>query len=118
MSVSYPVFQLHNTGKGTELHHSRMLDGLCCLVHMIIWTSSVQDPHTEQAEEDQIVDMSLIHLSEPFCPLDHVCPKTIIEEEVWVDVPPPLVVNNSPIVWFIFLDDSVVGVLGNLYPFH
>ena len=75
-----------------------MSDSLRHLVHPIIGTSPVKDHHSEQTEEDQIVDMSLINLSKPFSPLDHVGPKTIIEEEVQVYVPPPPVVNNSLVI--------------------
>ena len=69
-------------GKGAQLHGSRMLDGLCHLVHAIVGTSPVQDSHPEQVDKNQIMDMSLINLSEPFRPSNHVCPKMIVEEEI------------------------------------
>ena len=74
------MFQLHNVGKGAQLHGSRVSDGLHHLVHPLIRTSPVQDPHTEQAKEDQIVDTGLINLLKPFCPSDNVGPKSIVEE--------------------------------------
>ena len=91
-----------------------MSDGLGCLVKTIVRASPVQDPHTEQAKEDQIVDASPIHLLEPFSSLDHVGPETIIKEQVWEDVPPPLIVYNSLIIQFILLNNPVEGILGSL----
>ena len=46
----------------------------------IIGSLPVKDPHLEQQQEGQIVDLCLIHLSKPFSPSDHVGPKPIIEE--------------------------------------
>ena len=86
-------------------------------MHTIVGTSPVQDPHPEQAKEDWIINMSLVDLSKPFCPLDHIGPKAIIEEQVWVYVPPP-VVNDSLIVRFPRFNDSMEGILGDLYPFR
>ena len=51
-------------------------------MHPVVWTSPVEDSHTEQAKEDWIVDTSLIHLSEPLGPLDRVGPEPIIKVEV------------------------------------
>ena len=114
MSIPYLVFQLQDTGEGMELHSHRVLDGLCCLVHMIIRTSPIKDPHTEQAEENWIIDTSPINLSKPFHPSNHVCPKPIVEEKVWVHVPPPPIFNDGLIIGLILLDHTVVGVLGYL----
>ena len=97
-----------------ELHGGRVLNGLGRLMKMIVGTSPVQDPHTEQAEEDQIVDTSPINSSKPFCPLDHIGPKLVVEEQVWEDVPPPPVVNDGLVVWFVLFDDSMEGILGYL----
>ena len=77
MSVSYPVFKFHNTGKGTEIHGCGMSNGLNYLIKTIVGTGPVQDPHLEQAEEDQIIDMSLINLLKPLHPSDHIGPETI-----------------------------------------
>ena len=68
----------------------------------------------EQAKEDWIIDVSPINLSKPFHPLDHVSPKAIVKEKVWVHIPPPLVMNDSLVVWFSSLHDPVEGILGNL----
>ena len=118
MSISYPVFQFHDTGEGMELHPGRMLNGLHHLVHAIIGTGPVQDPHAEQAEENQIINISLIYLSKPFHPLDHIGLQSIIKEKVWEDIPLPTVVNNCLVIRFILLDYSVEGILGNLYALH
>ena len=114
MSVPYPVFQLQDMEKGAKLHSCRVLDGLHCLVYAIIRTSLVKDPHAEQTEQDQIIDFGSINLMKPFHPLDHVCPEPIVEEEVWVHVPPPLVLNCSLIIRLILLDHPMIGVLGYL----
>ena len=113
-SLLYPVFQLHNTGKGAEVHSSQVLDGLGHLVDPLVQTSPIQDPHPEQVEEDWIIDMSLINLSEPFGPLDHVGPKTIVKEEVWVHVPLPLVMNDGLIIQLTRLHNPMEGILGYL----
>ena len=59
--------------------------------------------------------MSPVNSLKPFSPPDHVCPKLIVEEEVWIHVPPPPVVNDGFIVWFPCLHDPVKGILGNLH---
>ena len=96
------------------MHCSRVLNGLCSLVQPVIRTSPVEDPHPEQVEKDRIVDTSLIHLLEPFCPSDHVGPKMIIKVEVWVYVPPPLIVNNSLVVRLPHLPNAMECILGDL----
>ena len=91
-----------------------MLNGLCGLVYPVVRTSPIEDPHPEQAKEDQIVDTSLIYLLKPFCPSDHVGPKTIVEVEVWVHVPPPPIMDDRLIVWFPSFPDAMEGILGDL----
>ena len=91
-----------------------MSDGLHHLMHPIVGTSPVQDPHPEQAKGNRIVDTTPINLLEPFSSSDHVCPELIIKEEVWVHVPPPLVVNDRLIIWLSSLHNPVEGVLGDL----
>ena len=49
---------------------------------------------------------------EPFSPLDHVRPQTIIEEEVREDIIPPVVVCSCRIL--PLFDNPVEGILGNL----
>ena len=114
MSVPYPVFQLQDMEKGVELHSCRVLNGLCHLVHMIIETGPVKDPHAEQAEQHRIVNSSLIYPSKPLHSLDHVHPELIVKEEIWVYISPPLVLNNSLVIRLILLDHPVVGILGYL----
>ena len=60
----------------------------------------------EQAKEDWIIDVSPINLSEPFSPLDHVGPKSIIK------------IPNNLVVWFAQLHNPVEHILGNLLNFH
>ena len=45
--LPYPMFQLHNMGKGTEVHGCGVSNCLGCLMKMIIGTGPVQDPHLE-----------------------------------------------------------------------
>ena len=112
--LSYPVFQLHNVGEGTEVHNCRMSNCLGYLVKMIIGTGPVQDPHSEQAKENWIIDVSPIHLLKPFHPSNHIGPKPIIKEEVWIYVPPPSIMDNSLVVQLSWFSNTMEGVLGNL----
>ena len=68
----------------------------------------------EQAEEDQVIYPRPINSTKPFHPSDHVHPKLIIKEEVWVHVSPPPILNNLLIIGFILLNYTMVGVLGDL----
>ena len=113
-SIPYPVFQLQDMGKGAKLHGCRVLDGLCCLVHTIIRTSPVEDPHMEQAEQDWNINPRPINLIKPFHPLDHIHPELIVKEEVQVHVPPPLVMDNLLIIGLILFNYPMIGVLGDL----
>ena len=54
----------------------------------------------------------MIDHSEPFSPLDHVCPQPIVKEEIWEDIIPSAMVCSRRIL--PFLDDSVEGILGDL----
>ena len=85
---------------------------------MIVGTSPVQDSHSEQVEENWIVDMGLINMLEPLHSSDHICPQLVIKEKVWVHVPPPLIVNDSLVIWFPLLPDSMEGILGDLSILH
>ena len=78
----------------------------------IVWTGPIQGPHSEQAQENQIIDLSLVHLLKPFCSLDHIGPKLIIKEEVRVDVLPPLVVGSLNVLPGFM--NAMECVLGNL----
>ena len=101
-----------------ELHSGKMSNGLYRLVHPVVRTGPVKDPHLEQAKEDRIVNTSPINPLKPFHPSDHVCLKLIVKEQIREDVPPPPVVNNTLVVWFILLDYPMEGILGDLYPFR
>ena len=48
----------------------------------------------------------------PFHPSDHIGPEVIIEEEVWVYVPPPSVVGSLDILPGLL--DTMIGGLGDL----
>ena len=81
-----------------EVHCGRMVDHLGYSVKTIVGTGPVQDPHLEQAKKDQVINVSLIDHSEPFCSLDHIGPEAIIKEEVWVYIPPPLIMDDHLII--------------------
>ena len=108
------MFQFQDMGEGAKLHGHRVSDGLSCLVHMIVWTSPVEYPHMEQTEQDWIINPRSINLAKPLCSLDHVCPELIVEEEVQVHVPPPLVMDNLLIIGLILFNYPMIGVLGDL----
>ena len=92
-----------------------MLNSLGCLVKMIVGTS--QDSHSEQVEENWIVNMGLINMLEPLHSSDHIHSQSVIKEKVQVHIPPPPIVNNSLIIWFP-LPDSMEGILGDLSILH
>ena len=71
-----------------------MSNGLGSLVQPVIRTSPIEDSHSEQAKEDQIIDTSLIYLSKPFSPSDHVGPQSIIKIKVQVDIPTPSIMDD------------------------
>ena len=79
---------------------------------MIIWTCLVEDSHPEQIQEDWIIDTSSIHLLKPFRSSDHVGPEPIVEEEIWKDILPPLIVGSLSI--FSSFQNPMEGSLGNL----
>lgn len=68
----------------------------------------------KQVDQDRIIDSRIIYLLKPFHALDHVHPEMIIEEKIWVHVPPLLILNDSPIIGFILVDHPEVGVPGYL----
>ena len=59
-----------------------MLNSLGCLVKMIVGTSPVQDSHSEQVEENWIVNMGLINMLEPLHSSDHIHSQSVIKEKV------------------------------------
>ena len=89
-----------------------MSNRLSRLVETIIGSFPVQNSHPEQRQEGWIINLCTVHHSEPFSPLDHVGPQSIIKEEVREDVIPPTVVCRRCIL--PILDNSMEGILGNL----
>ena len=63
-----------------EHHSSSVPDHLGCLMEMIVGSFPVKDPHLEQRQEGQIIDLHPIHLLKPFSSSDHMGPELIIEE--------------------------------------
>ena len=91
-----------------------MLNSLSRLVKIVIGTSPVQDPHLEQVKKNQVIGLSPINASRPLRSSDHVCPQSVIKEEVRVHIPPPLIVNDGLVIWFSLLLDPMEGILGDL----
>ena len=86
---------------------------LCQLVKTIVGTSPIKDSHPEQVQEYWIIDLRSVYPSKPFDPLDHVHPELIIEEEVWVHVPPPPIMDDC-LIWFPCFLHPMEGILGDL----
>ena len=63
-----------------------MPDHLRSLVETIIGSFPVEDPHAQQRQQGQVVNLCLIDHMEPFSPTDHVGPQPIIKEQVRVIV--------------------------------
>ena len=82
------------------------------LMETIVRSFPIKDPHPEQGQQGRIVNLHTIHHSEPFRPLDHVCPQLVIKEEVQEDVIPPTMVCSCCIL--PFLDNSMERILGDL----
>ena len=78
----YPGFKLHYPGKETKHNGGTMPDHLHSLVKMIIWSLPVEDPHAQQQQQQQIIDLGLIDNLKPFGPVDHMGPQPIIKEQV------------------------------------
>ena len=89
-----------------------MSNGLGSLVKTIIQTCPVKDRHLEQVQENWIIDMGPVHLSKSFCCPDHIGPEPIVKEEVWIDVPPPLIMGSLCIL--SSFHDFMIGILGDL----
>ena len=81
---------------------------------MVVGTSPVQDPHLEQVRKNQVIDLSPINASKPLRSSDHVCPQSVIKEEVRVHIPPPLILNDGLVIWFSLLLDPMEGIPGDL----
>ena len=95
-----------------EGHSGPESNSLGCLMKSIVGSLPVEDPHPNQRQEGRIVDLGPIHLMKPLCPSDHVGPKPIVKEKIWVCITPPLVVCGSHILSSV--QDSMEGILGNL----
>ena len=55
--IPHPVSQGHSAGEGPKMEGSGVLNSLSHLVKMVIGTHPVKDPHTEEVDQDQIVDL-------------------------------------------------------------
>ena len=80
-------------------------------MEIIVRTHPVEDPHMEQVNQDQIINLRLVHLSKPLCSLDHVGPESIIKEEVQEHVPLPLILINCQISGTNHTKETVLGYL-------
>ena len=94
------------------MHSGRVLYGLGSLMKMVIRSLPIKDPHLKERQESWIINLGLVHLLEPFSPLDHMGPEPIVEEEVWVHISPPSVMSSNLI--FSCLLNPMEGVLGDL----
>ena len=93
-----------------------MPDRLCGLVKTIIGSFPIEDPHAQQRQQRQIVNLRPINDTEPLSPADHMGPQPIIEEQVWKNVVPPAMVCGGFIL--SLLVDPMKGVLGDLQNSH
>ena len=78
----------------------------------IIQSLPVEDPHAQQRQQRQIIDLHLIDHTQPFSPTDHMGPQLIIKEQVRKDVIPPAMVCGCLVL--PLLTDSMKGILGDL----
>ena len=89
-----------------------MPDCLRCLVKTIVGSLPIENPHTQQRQQQSIIDLRPINYLEPFSPSDHMGPQPIIKEQVQKNVIPPMMVCSRLIL--PLLADPVEGGLGNL----
>ena len=89
-----------------------MPDHLRGLVEMIVGSLPVKDPHAQQRQQRQIVNLRLIDHTEPLSPMDHVGPQPIIKEQVRKDIVPPVMVCSHLVL--PLLADPMKGILGDL----
>ena len=89
-----------------------MLHGLGSLVHTVIGSFPVKDPHSKERQESWIIDLGLVHLLEPLCPLNHMGPESIIKKEVGICIPPPPVMDSDLVL--SRFPNPVEGILGDL----
>ena len=78
---------------------------------MIVGTCPVKDPHMEQVNQDQIINLRLVHPLKPLCSLDHVGPESIIKEKVQEHIPLPSIFINCPIPGTNHTEETVLGYL-------
>ena len=89
-----------------------MPDRLRSLMETIIQSLPVEDPHAQQQQQRQIIDLRPIDHTQPFGPTDHMGPQPIIKEQVLKDVIPPAMVCSCLVL--PLLADSMKGILGDL----
>ena len=93
-------------------HSGTMLDCLSHLMHTIIGSLPVEDPHPKKRQEGRIIDLGMVHLLKPLCPSDHMGPEPIVEEQVQIHIPPPPIVGSLGVL--SSLHDPMEGILGDL----
>ena len=89
-----------------------MPDHLCCLVKTIVGSLPVEDPHTQQRQQQDVVNLRSVDHPEPFSPSDHVGPQSIIKVQVREDVIPPTMMGSCLIL--PVLTNPVESILGDL----
>ena len=89
-----------------------MLNGLGSLMKAVVRSFPIQDFHSKKRQKGWIVDLRMIHVSKPLCPLDHMGPKLIVKKQVRVRITPPTVVGSFRIL--SSPQDPVEGILGDL----
>ena len=72
--LPYLGFKLHYPGKEMKRDGGTMPDRLCGLVETIVGSLPVEDPHAQQRQQGQIVNLHPVNYTEPFSPSDHVGP--------------------------------------------
>ena len=89
-----------------------MPDRLRGLVETIVGSLPVEDPHVQQRQQRQIINLHPIEHTEPLSPVDHVGPQPIIKEQVRKDIVPPVMVCSHLVL--PLLADPMKGILGDL----
>ena len=108
----YPGFKLHYPGKETKCDGGTMPDRLHGLVKTIVGSFPIEDPHTQQQQQQRIINLRLVDHTKPFSPVDHMGPQLIVKEQVWKNIVPPAMVGRHHVL--PLLANPMEGVLGNL----
>ena len=108
--IPHPCLQSYYMRKGGEMKSCGMSNSLCHLVKMIIWTCPVKNSHTEEVDQDQIINPRLVHPPKPLHS-DHISPKMIIKEKVWEHVLLPSILIDHCISSADHTEETVLGYL-------